>query len=58
MHKILIAVWHMLSTDLRYNDLGPDYLHNRPGQLQRRRARLVNELAEIETSLAAGTAPA
>jgi transposase len=51
MHKIVIAVWHMLTHDVPYQDLGPDYFHNRPGQLERRRRRLLNELAAIDASL-------
>jgi transposase len=52
MHKIVIAVWHMLTHQRPYHDLGPDYFHNRPGQLERRRQRLLHELADIEAGLA------
>jgi transposase len=52
MHKIVIAVWHMLTHHVPYQDLGPDYFHNRPGQLEHRRQRLLQELAAIETGLA------
>ena len=53
MHKLVIAVWHMLNRQRPYQDLGPDYFHNRPGQLERRRQRLLHELADIEAGLAA-----
>ena len=52
MHKIIIAVWHMLTHQVPYQDLGPGYFHNRPGQLERRRQRLLHELAAIEAGLA------
>lgn len=51
MHKIVIAVWHMLTHNVGYQDLGPDYFNNRPGQLERRRQRLLNELAAIDAGL-------
>jgi transposase len=47
MHKILIAVWHMLTTNTAYHDLGADHWHNTPHQLQRRRARLIAELTAL-----------
>lgn len=47
MHKILIAVWHMLTHDVPYQDLGPDYFHRRPDQSERRKHRLLRELAEL-----------
>ena len=28
-HSILIAIWHMLSNDIDYQDLGPDHFRNR-----------------------------
>jgi transposase len=55
MHKIILAVWHMLTHDVAYHDLGPDYFRNRPDQIQRRKQRLIRELAELgvdTTSLA------
>jgi hypothetical protein len=47
MHKILIAVWHMLTDNLPYQDLGADYFHRRPDQAERRKHRLLRELAEL-----------
>jgi transposase len=47
MHKILIAVWHMLTDDIPYRDLGPEYFHHRPGQIERRKQRLIRELADL-----------
>jgi transposase len=47
MHKILIAAWHMLSHDVAYHDLGLDYFHRRPDQVERRRRRLLHELTEL-----------
>ncbi len=58
MHKIIIAVWHMLTHDVAYHDLGPDYFRNRPDQIQRRKQRLIRELAElgVDTTRLAPTA--
>lgn len=47
MHKILIAVWHMLTHDISYQDLGPEYFNQQPGQAERRKQRLLHELAEL-----------
>jgi transposase len=47
MHKILVAVWHMLTNDVPYQDLGPDYFLRRPGQVERRKATLLRQLAEL-----------
>lgn len=47
MHKILIAVWHMLTDSVPYQDLGADYFHRRPDQAKRRKHRLLRELAEL-----------
>jgi transposase len=47
MHKILVAVWHVLTRDTPYQDLGPDYFHNQPGQTERRKRRLIHELSEL-----------
>jgi DNA-binding transcriptional regulator YhcF (GntR family) len=47
MHKILTAVWHMLSHDVPYHDLGLDYFHRRPDQVERRKRRLLHELTEL-----------
>jgi transposase len=35
-HKILTAIWHMLTHNTPYQDLGPDYHDHRPRSLQRR----------------------
>jgi transposase len=57
MHKILTAAWHMLSNDVPYRDLGLDYFHRRPDQIERRKRRLLNELTElgVDTSALATT---
>lgn len=47
MHKILIAVWHMLTNNTAYQDLGTDYWHNNPEQIRRRKARLIAELTAL-----------
>ena len=47
MHKILVAVWHMVTRDMPYQDLGPAYFHNQPGQIERRKRRLIEELGEL-----------
>lgn len=47
MHKIIIAVWHMLTDDVAYHDLGPDHWRNNPSQLAHRRQRLIAELASL-----------
>lgn len=47
MHKIIIAVWHMLTDDIPYQDLGPDHWHDYPHQTQRRKERLIRELATL-----------
>jgi transposase len=47
MHKILTAVWHMLSHDLPYHDLGRTYVHRRPDQAERRNRRLLHERADL-----------
>lgn len=47
MHKILIAVWHMLSTDTDYHDLGADHYQNHPGRKEARKRRLLAELAAL-----------
>jgi transposase len=44
-HSILTAVWHMLTTDADYHDLGADYLaHRDPEQALRRITRQANTL--------------
>lgn len=55
-HKILTAIWHMLTHDVAYHDLGPDYFDHKPrspqhqAQRARRQAqrarRLIAELIE------------
>jgi transposase len=47
MHKILVAVWHMLTNNTTYQDLGADYWHNNPQQTHRRKARLIAELTAM-----------
>ncbi len=37
MHKIPIAVWHMLTNNDTYQDLGADYWHNNTQQTPRRK---------------------
>jgi transposase len=58
MHKILVAVWHMLTRDMPYQDLGPEYFHNQPGQIERRKRRLIHELRELGVDTSALTATA
>jgi transposase len=58
MHKILIAVWHMLTRGLPYQDLGPEYFHNQPGQIERRKRRLIHELGELGIDISALTGTA
>jgi transposase len=44
-HSILTAVWHMLSTDADYHDLGGDYfIHLDPERVKRRLIRQANAL--------------
>ncbi|MFD9960278.1 hypothetical protein [Amycolatopsis sp. NPDC058986] len=48
-HKILTAIWHMLTSDIAHHDLGPDYFDRKPRSLQHqahRARRLLIELAE------------
>ncbi|ANZ42554.1 hypothetical protein BBK82_07320 [Lentzea guizhouensis] len=48
-HKILTAIWHMLTHDVAYHDLGPDYFDHKPRSLQHqahRARRLITELIE------------
>lgn len=47
MHKILNSVWHMLTNNVSYRDLGADYFLRRPDQAERRKAKLLRELAEL-----------
>jgi transposase len=48
-HKILTAIWHMLTHDVAYHDLGPDYFDRKPRSVQHqayRARRLLIELVE------------
>lgn len=47
MHKIMIAVWHMLTNNVDYHDLGADYHQPRPEHLERRKRRLIAELTAL-----------
>lgn len=58
MPKILTAVWHMLNHDMPYRDLGLDYFHRRPDQVERRKRRLLNELTELGVDTAPSSPPA
>jgi hypothetical protein len=33
-HKILTTIWHMLTHDVAYHDLGPGYFDRKPRSLQ------------------------
>ena len=45
-HSILIAIWHMLSNDIDYHDLGPDHFRNRVDPA-RQASRLVQQLQQL-----------
>jgi transposase len=45
-HSILIAVWHMLSHDVAYADLGGDHFLQRTGRARQTR-RLVSQLSQL-----------
>jgi transposase len=45
-HSILIAVWHMLTNDVDYNDLGPAYFLTRTDPSRQAR-RLVDQLHQL-----------
>ncbi|WP_405563694.1 IS110 family transposase [Streptomyces phaeochromogenes] len=47
MHKIVIAMWHMLTNDARYQDLGPNHWQQHPHQAKRRQQRLIAELSAL-----------
>ncbi|TRO55815.1 hypothetical protein [Streptomyces sp. IB201691-2A2] len=47
MHKIVIAMWHMLTNDARYQDLGPNHWQQHPHQTKRRQQRLIAELSAL-----------
>lgn len=44
MHKITIAVWHILTNETTYHDLGPEHWNANPDYIRRRKARLIHEL--------------
>ncbi|MEU9788367.1 hypothetical protein AB0H92_46730 [Streptomyces phaeochromogenes] len=45
MHKVVIAMWHMLSNDVTYHDLGGDYFTRLdPERAMHRLARQANAL--------------
>lgn len=46
-HDILIAVWHILTRDQPYHDLGPDWHTHRTSNRARRAARLTHELKTL-----------
>jgi transposase len=58
MHKITIAVWHILTDDVAYHDLGADHWHDHPRQTQRRKDRLIRELADLGVDVRGLTAAA
>jgi transposase len=45
-HSILIAIWHMLSNDIDYQDLGPDHFRNRVDPAKQA-SRLVHQLQQL-----------
>lgn len=48
-HKILTVIWHMLTHDVAYHDLGSDYVDHKPHSLRhqaQRARRLIVELIE------------
>ncbi|MDQ4025564.1 MAG: transposase, partial [Actinomycetota bacterium] len=45
-HSILIAIWHMLTHDLEYADLGGDYFLHRTGRARQTR-RLISQLHQL-----------
>lgn len=47
MHKIVIAMWHMLTNDARYQDLGPNHWQQDPHQAKRRQQRHIAELSAL-----------
>lgn len=53
MRKLLTAIWHMLTHNTTYQDLGADYYLNQPDQLERRKHRLINELAGLGVDVTA-----
>ncbi|MGW3133883.1 hypothetical protein [Streptomyces sp. NPDC001123] len=57
MYKIVIATWHMLTTDAAYQDLGPSHWQQYPHQVKRRQQRLIAELSALGVDTS-GLAPA
>jgi hypothetical protein len=47
-HKILTAVWHMLTHDVPYHELGSDYFEHRPQGTRRRASQARRLLAELQ----------
>jgi hypothetical protein len=45
-HSILVAIWHMLTHDIPYQDLGPDHFTARINT-ERRAHRLLAELSKL-----------
>lgn len=48
-HSILKSVYHVLSRELKYKELGAEYLLTK--QLTKRKAYLLNELKKLETQV-------
>jgi transposase len=51
-HSILVAAWHMLTTNTDWDDLGPDYFERRDDP-SRRAARKLNELRALGWTITA-----
>ncbi len=45
-HSILVAIWHMFTSDVEYHDLGGDYFVERTGKARQTR-RLVGQLNQL-----------
>lgn len=45
-HSMLVAIWHMLSADVAYHDLGEQYFNSRVGK-DRQTRRLVAQLSQL-----------
>ncbi|MBV9026517.1 MAG: IS110 family transposase, partial [Streptomycetaceae bacterium] len=45
-HSILVSVWHMLTNDIPYQDLGPEHFTKRINT-ERRAHRLLAELSQL-----------
>jgi transposase len=50
-HSILVIAWHLLTVNVDYNDLGPDY-YNRATDPERRKASLVKQLQALGYAVA------